>query len=136
MFTNYIDKILKFFDHLPTLPLTLGKEFFYCYKGKCTHCWHFQYWLPTSSCQRSLWTIPKVLTLKRLNSVTLINLFFNHIIWWQNQAHLWLLKFVGNNLPPLVGIGLRWLPKLGGDLSPDCKVLYDKYLKMSSITGL
>ena len=41
----------------------------------------------------------------------------------QNQARLWLSKHGvdtkgGHNLPPLVAIGLMWLPKLGVDMSP------------------
>ena len=53
----------KFFKLLTTyLPrpwLVLAKEFFYwCYKGKPAYRWHFHYHLPSSSCQRSLWTTP------------------------------------------------------------------------------
>ena len=39
-FTNYVDKILPIIDRL-SIP-----------------CWHFEYHLPTSSCQRSLWAPP------------------------------------------------------------------------------
>ena len=45
----------------PTYPLlTFVGEFPYCHIGKicCAYHWHFQYLLPTWSCQRSLWTTP------------------------------------------------------------------------------
>ena len=35
---------------------------------------------------------------------------------FQNLVGTWV--YGGHNLPPLVGIGLRWLPKLGVDTSP------------------
>ena len=36
----------------PTYPgLTFVKEFLYCCKRKSAYCWHFQYHLPTLSCQ-------------------------------------------------------------------------------------
>ena len=59
-FTNYVDTILPIIDHLPKYPLlTFVVEFLYCYKGKSAWHWHLQYHLiPTSSCQRSLWTPP------------------------------------------------------------------------------
>ena len=44
---------------LHTYLVTLVNEFPYCFKRKSTYRWQFQYYLPTSSCQRSLWTTPK-----------------------------------------------------------------------------
>ena len=43
----------------PTYPwLTFLKEFHAIYVKKCTLRWHFPYYLPTSSCQRSFWMTP------------------------------------------------------------------------------
>ena len=38
--------------------LTFLKEFHAIYVVKCTLRWHFPYYLPTSSCQRSFWMTP------------------------------------------------------------------------------
>ena len=51
-FTNYVDKILPFFDHLPPCVDTF-------YGMNVDKKWTFLNHLPTSSCKRSLWTIPK-----------------------------------------------------------------------------
>ena len=47
------------------------------------------------------------------------------IIWWLSirracgfQNLVWTPVWGGHNLPPMVEIGLRWLPKLGVDMSP------------------
>ena len=44
-----------------THPLLTFVRLSYCNwnKGKSAYRWHFQYHLPTSSCQRSLWTTPR-----------------------------------------------------------------------------
>ena len=59
-FTNYVDKFLGLFwpptTDLP--PLTRIKEFLYHFYGKSAYCWHFQYYLPTSSFHRSFWMTP------------------------------------------------------------------------------
>ena len=57
LFTDYVYTNLPKIDHLPTLWLHLWRNFFTeISKGKSASRWHFQYHLPTSSCQRSLWT--------------------------------------------------------------------------------
>ena len=49
-FTNYVDKILAFFDHLLPCVDIFGMNI--------DKKWTFQDRLPTSSCKRSLWTTP------------------------------------------------------------------------------
>ena len=61
-FTNHVDKILAFFDHLPPCVdifygINLDKK------------WKFLDPLPTSSCKRSLWTIPKSESISRLKDL-------------------------------------------------------------------
>ena len=46
LFTKYVDKILAFFDQLHFYGINVDKK------------WTFLDRLPTSSCKRSLWTIP------------------------------------------------------------------------------
>ena len=54
-YTNYVDTILLIITtYLPT-PLTFVTEFLYFIGA---YRWNFKYHLPTSSCQRSLWTLP------------------------------------------------------------------------------
>ena len=43
----------------PPTMLTFVKEFLCCYKDKSAYWWYFQYHIPTSFCQRSLWTCRK-----------------------------------------------------------------------------
>ena len=50
-FTNYVDKFLAFFDHLPPYV-----DIFY--GMNVDKKWTFLDHLPTSSCKRSLWTTP------------------------------------------------------------------------------
>ena len=71
-FLNYVDKILPIIDHVATtcdiwegIPTRIVNF----YKGKSEYRWHFQYHLPTSSCQRSLWMPP--------NLIRYINTFFD-----------------------------------------------------------
>ena len=52
-FTNYVDNILAFFDHLPTC-------FYIFYLINVDERLTFWNYLPTSSCQRSLWTPPNL----------------------------------------------------------------------------
>ena len=53
LFTNYVDKILASFDHLPSCV-----NIFYGINddNKWTFLDHLPIYLPTSSCKRSLWT--------------------------------------------------------------------------------
>ena len=59
-FTNYVDKFLNFFDHLPIPGWHLWRNSFTVWKKNLYNHWLFQYHLPsTSSCQRILWMIQK-----------------------------------------------------------------------------
>ena len=79
-FTNYVDKILAFFDHLPTL-VDIGEEIPSLLKGKI--CTSLTFPLPptyllTSSCQRSLWMSPNS-GLESLQHSSLLTK-----LWWKN----------------------------------------------------
>ena len=56
----------------PPTRFTFVIEFLCCYKDKSTYWWYFQYHLPTSSCQRSLWMPP---SRKKHHSSTTVQLF-------------------------------------------------------------
>ena len=57
-FTNYVDKILASFDHLPPCV-----DIFYGIN--VDKKWTFLDHLPTSSCKRSLWTTPNIAAFSR-----------------------------------------------------------------------
>ena len=53
-FTNYVDKLLVFFDRLTYI----YNWHDYKHENNLHNRWHFQCPLPTSPCQHSLWTTP------------------------------------------------------------------------------
>ena len=80
-FTNYVDKILAFFDHLPPCV-----DIFYG-MNVVDKKWTFFYHLPTSSCKRSLWTTPYLVP--RYVPVCFCSVsalhkyaFLNYFLWW------------------------------------------------------
>ena len=74
-YTNYINKILAFFDHLPP-----WVDIFY--GMNVDKKWTFLDRLPTSSCKRSLWTTPneKKYLLEKvwLGAVLVLGIFDDH----------------------------------------------------------
>ena len=52
-FRGNADKILAFFDHLLTYPLTLVKEFLYCYNGKSAYYWRFHFYPLSLYCEKN-----------------------------------------------------------------------------------
>ena len=62
--------------------LTFVMEFFYCcYRGKSAYRWHFQYHLPTSSCQRLI---------NFLKRYSIGRFFFEKIFYFQTHRLGWL----------------------------------------------
>ena len=89
-FTNYVDKILAFFDHLfPNIDIFYGII--------VDRNWTFLYHLPTSSCKHSLWTTPKMIFHNRSPSISkYINFYLLHI-WLNTLVSLFIYPEIGFN---------------------------------------
>ena len=58
-FINYVDKILAFFDHLPTSGWHFWRSFIF-HVLLSTYCSNFLCYIPTSFCQHSVWMTPYI----------------------------------------------------------------------------